>query len=123
MASSITIAERVFPVGPPITRTVDSFPVDVKRIRISMTRVNWPAGDVAKITVIWSDGNGAFAVFPGGALLGKDGQPELVSIFQIGVPQEGIAGGGKRRRNVVHGDFTLEVLKEFTSAITLEALA
>lgn len=123
MASSVTIDERVFPVGPPITRQVDSLPAGVTRIRISMTRVNWPVGNVAKITAIWSDGSGAFAVFPGGALLGKDGQPLLVSVFQVGVPQEGIAGGGKRRKNVVHGDFTLEVLQEFTSAITIEALA
>jgi len=120
--SSVTIDERVFPVGPPITRQVDSFPANVKRIRVTMTRVNWPVGNVFKVSVLWSDGTGIAPTVAGGVVLGKDGQPQTVFPFEFEVPQEADGSGGLRDRNVVHGDFSLQVLQEFTSAITIEAL-
>ena len=73
MPSSVTIDERTFPVGPPITRQVDSFPANVKRIRVTMTRVNWPVGNVFKVSVLWSDGTGIAPTVAGGVVLGKDG--------------------------------------------------
>lgn len=124
MARQVTIAERVFQPGT-IVRTVDSFPVGVRSIEVSLTRVGWPgtrADRVARIAVSWSDGSGMEWELPGGEVVGKGGAVDATSRVRIDVPQESDGAGGWRRRNVVSGTITFEVRQALRTAITMEAV-
>jgi hypothetical protein len=57
---------------------------NVKRVRIALTRENWPVSDVVSIAVTYPNGDPLGSVgFAGGAALNRDGTPRTVSYFDI----------------------------------------
>ena len=111
----ITIPSATYPAG---TRqfTVDSFPANVKLVKASFSRESWPgtpATDVMRIRVAWgSDPVSLDATFPGGTILGKDGQPLAASSVWLNTD-------GHRRETAT---ITIDVLQSLTTAVTIEAV-
>jgi hypothetical protein len=122
MARRVSIPEQTYPVGS-TSITLDNFNPNTKRIEVSLTRVGWPgvpADTVAQLKILWSDGSGANYDLPGGVVNTPGGQPLLVQLLSIGVPQE--AGpSGKQSRAVNSGTVTFTVIQSLTTAITGEA--
>jgi hypothetical protein len=118
MARTINIPSAVYPVGT-ISRSVDSFPSDVRRLRVAFTRESWPgvpSDDVAIVTALWGDGSGGRATLPGGVILDKSGQPLAQSVIEIDVPIDADVG----KRNVVDGTVTFDVIQSLRTAITID---
>lgn len=111
MARAIFIPSTNYPAGT-ISRSVDSFPADVRELRATFTRESWPAGTVLRVTVLWSDGSGARAEFPGGVVLDRSGAVATTSSIFVRVPRDS---------SVLTGDFTIQALQPLRTAITLEA--
>jgi hypothetical protein len=129
MARQITIPSQEYTTtGGPLgdgryTVTVDSFPANIDRIRISLSREAWPVGPVARIYALWDDGSGINgSQLSGGVALGKDGLPATHSVVFTNVPFIADGQGGRRKKNVATGVFTLEVLQPFTTEIVAEAI-
>jgi hypothetical protein len=78
-------APRIIALSPTIPAQAS-----VKRVRISLTRENWPVGDLVTIAVKYPNGDPLGSVgFAGGAALNRDRTPRTVSYFDI----VGIDGG------------------------------
>ena len=123
MAKTISVPSNVYPVGT-YQSSVDSFPIGVTQLRVSLTRESWPgvnSDDVMNISVKWNDGSGMEAALPGGIVLNRDGSEMLVQTMYIGVPQISI-GGVKQNKNVVGGEFIMTINQQLRTAITVEAL-
>jgi len=126
MARTITVPETTYAPGT-YRLTVDNFQPGTTRITGRFTRVAWPGTPndiVARVALVWSSGGGAGAEFGGGTLLNKDGTVAAFSSLSAGVPFERDPDAGpssKRRKNVVSGEATFEVLQALTTAITIEA--
>lgn len=124
MARQINIPSREY-TPQVITRTVDSFPANVAKIRASFTRENWPgtlADDVIVVTVQWGDGSGGRWTLPGGQIIDRSGNVATHSWVEIDVPQESDGQGRSRKRNVVNGMITLQILQPLRTAIFAEAV-
>jgi hypothetical protein len=70
---------------------------------VTITRVAWPAGDVARASFVWADGSRGSALFRG------DG----ATAVRIGT---------EKRAGITGGTVTVEVTQGCTSAITVESL-
>lgn len=119
-----TRASRLYQPGTEVFN-VNQLPVGVTAFMVSFSRENWPgipSDDVMIVSLAWSTGEGVTATFPGGTVLGKDGQPLLFSTLTIRVPQVSDGSGGKKAKNVVTAQATVQVVQALNTAITIEAV-
>lgn len=125
MARTINIPSQLYPVGV-YTQTLDNFNPNTDKAVATFTRESWPGTNedtVMRFSIQWSSGDAVSSDFPGGEVIGKDGNVLLVHPFTVTVPYVGAANGnGKSRKNVVSALCKMEVFQALTTAITLEAL-
>jgi hypothetical protein len=91
-------------------------PASVKALKLTATRVSWPAGPVGRISVWYP--NGTFAAscdFEGGTALNKDGSTATVSGFILYGPNGGDLPGGQ---------FTvvIDIFQTVTTALRVESI-
>lgn len=125
MARQINVPSRQYSAGTVLERSVDSFPVGVQKVVVRLSRESWPgtpSNTVAILTVLWGNGGGARAEFPGGTVLDRADNPVTHSIVEIDIPQEADGQGGKRNRNEVSATATLEIVQTLRTAISAEAV-
>lgn len=105
--------------------TVSQMPVGVTSFKVSFTREGWPGtqeDNVLLVSLTWSTGERVTSAFPGGVVLGRDGQPALTSELTVHVPFESDGSGGRRPKNVVSGVAVVDVIQALNTAITVEAI-
>ena len=128
--TSRTVPEATYPPGTYGPVELTTLPGSSEGFRITFTRVAWggTTSDLA-LTVVteWSRDNGASwqeirrTTFPGGVVLGRDGQP----VTTCGLSQTWPGEAGPNGRVKLRGSdvrVTAIVAQTLTTAITLEAI-
>lgn len=123
MARKVTVASKAYGVGT-TEIVVDNFPPVTKNVKITVTREGWPETldvPVIKLTLLWSNGQGASDSYGGGTLLNRSGVVALTNSLSVDVPEQNDGQGGSVRKTVVDCKAIIEILKPLTTAITVEA--
>lgn len=111
MAIVATIPEQVY--SPRNVEFQHAIPSGVKAVRVTFSRVNWPAGSVGTSEILFPDGTSTGVVgYAGGSGLARDGTATSSTT---------IANGGS---DLPAGTYTVRVsiLQTLRTAITIERL-
>jgi len=106
MTTLLSLAQTAYGVGS--NAYAVTVPAALTQLSVSLTRVSWPAGAVATMAVVWSDGSGSTCAFQGGTVLNKQGAAAATADVAV-----------SKQAGTTQGVVTVNVLQALTTALTV----
>lgn len=122
MPRQLTRASQVYPAGTYGPFSIDSFTKDdADHVEATLTVENWPAGDIAQVTLAIPGASSGVAVLRGDPR-DRAGNPLTSVVLRMGPPTVRIKGQPAARMDMSGATITVVVLQPFRTALTFAAV-
>lgn len=126
MATTL-IPSQGYSIGDHLLADIKNIPASQDGIRVMLTRESWPIGPVLSLSVSGRVGGaasgGAQAVFEGGEIIGRNGEPLTEAVLEWQWPGENDGQGNRRVIRVTDVEVRINVIQQINTAVTVDTFA